>query len=311
MLEKLSVTHEPNDTDFKKRTLATLFLYGRLSFTDLLHHIDLTPYQLRHSLAVLVQEHFVFWYKPDEGAETQYEADPLVCYSLIRLGKHESIVDDRFGALASKIVAQLLQLGHAKVGELVLICKDQSCEAPKGLPNGHQESSPPILCNGKTAEPMEDEAIPRASSAEAVYKTLSDLLSYGLLVKANKFQLYPHADRRIEAENRGPPQSNIAVKMKKKEAEEYEQMMNEQLMAWKHGIDLKKEEEEEEALIPKGKKKRSLENGDSNPEPKRAKLCNGNHNSGDRQLSVRLSAGLAWPMASKRLITPRMISFCA
>ncbi len=54
------------------------------------------------------------------------------------------------------------------------------------------------------------------------------------------------------------------MKMKKKEAQEYEQMINEQLMAWKHGIDPKEEEEAEEVPIRKGNKKRYLENGTSN-----------------------------------------------
>ena len=274
---------EEEEADFEKRTLGVLFLYGRLSFNSLLYHTGFTNSQLRHSLAVLVQEHFVFWYTSAEEGLTSYEADLLGCYSLVRSGKCVRVAEERFGNLAGTLVNHILQLGHGRVGDLVQAWKGFKTQVPNGALNGHSDDHQPAFCNGSSSKISGTQTTHIPASVASIHGTLSDLLSSGLLSIINEFHFYTDADKRTEAEKRAKQRSKIEGKMKKEEAEAYERGIAAQLLAWKYGT----EGEREEIVNLKGGRKRLLENGVSDKDGKRPRLASDSKISNEGYLNVR------------------------
>lgn len=234
----------------------------------MLHHTHCTPSQLRHSLAVLVQEHFIFWYTLPENDLTFYEADQSRCYSLVRSGKYVRIAEEHFGTLAGKIVGHIIQLGHGRVGDIVQACAGMETQAPNGALNGHLDNHEPSVCNGLKSKSSNNRAIHISPPAERIHSILSDLYRSGLISTTSEFYFYSDADKRYEAEQRTSQRSKIDGKMTKDEAQAFERAIAAQLDAWKHGT----EGATEQTKNFNGKRKRSLENGDTARDGKRPRL---------------------------------------
>lgn len=269
-------------TDSLKQTLEALFLYGRLPFNTLLHHTHCTPSQLRHSLAVLVQEHFIFWYTSPDNDLTFYEADQSRCYSLVRSGKYVRITEEHFGTLAGKIMGHIIQLEHGRVGDIVQACTGMETQTPQGGPNGHLNFHDPSGCNGFKPKSSNNQAIQVSSPAERIHSALSDLHRSGLVLTTNEYYFYSDADKRHEAEQRISQKSKIDGKMSKEEAKEFERAIAAQLEAWKYGTELASEQ----IKNLNGKRKRSLENGDTARDSKRPRLSGGAQVSNANHLNV-------------------------
>lgn len=266
----------------EKRTLGALFLYGRLSFNALVHHTGLTPFQLRHSLAILIQENFAFWYTSNEDDLTSYEANALGCYNLIRSGKYVYNAEERFGSLAGAIISETIQSGHTTVGELVLALIDSKHHARNVNQAEQPSGAKQVICNGSTSYGYHDEAA--HASSGLIHQTISILVSSGLLSITNEFYFYTDADRRIEAEARAGERSKID-KMSKESAEIYEQTIAAQLAAWRYGS--KEEQVETAGLNINGK--RPLESGLSERRNKQTKLDDNDHHiSNNGYLNVSL-----------------------
>jgi len=240
------------------------------------------PSQLRHSLAVLVQEHFVYWYTSPENDLTFYEADQHRCYSLVRSGKYVRISEEHFGTLAGKIVGHIIQLGHGRVGDIVQACTGMEKQNPNGALNGHSDIHEPPVCNGSRLKSTKNQAIYVSSPAERIHGILSDLHRSGLVSTTNEFYFYSDADKRYEAEQRTGQRSKIDGKMTKDEAINFERAIATQLEAWKHGID----GATEGTKNINGKRKRSLENEDTDRDGKRPRLNGETQVSGAGNLNV-------------------------
>jgi len=254
----------------------------------LLYQTHSTPSQLRHSLAVLVQEHFIFWYTSPENDLTFYEADHSRCYNLVRSGKYVRIAEERFGTLAGEIVGYIIQIGHGRVGDLVQACTEMETQAPNGAPNGHPDMHEPPMCNGSRLKSSNSQATHISSPAERIHSILSDLLRSGLVSTTNEFYFYSDADKRFEAEQRATQRSKIDGKMTKDEAKDFERAIAAQLEAWKHGVD----GATGEAKNINGKRKRSLDNGDTDRDGKRLRLTGEIRVSSAGSLNVSSVAGL-------------------
>lgn len=92
-------------------------------------HTGLTSRQLRHGLAVLIQQNLVFHDVDPDTDFTHYEANQSAAYGLIRAGKIIEIVEARHGATAKDVVQNLFLLGHTQISDLV--------EAYESKPNHH------------------------------------------------------------------------------------------------------------------------------------------------------------------------------
>jgi DNA-directed RNA polymerase III subunit RPC3 len=91
---------------------------GRSTSAQLAQRTGLTPRQLRHGLAVLLQHSLVF-YLVEESRLAVYEANADAAYSLVRSGKILEMVEARYGLAAKDVVQSLLALGHTRVADLV------------------------------------------------------------------------------------------------------------------------------------------------------------------------------------------------
>jgi DNA-directed RNA polymerase III subunit RPC3 len=97
----------------------TLALWGRVNLQTLVAHSLLSARHAKYALSVLIQQHLVL-HSSAAGSDPQtfYEVDWNGAYNLMRSGKIINIVQMRFGEAAAQLVSNLLQLGHARVGDL-------------------------------------------------------------------------------------------------------------------------------------------------------------------------------------------------
>lgn len=178
------------------------------------------------------------------------------------------IAEEHFGTLAGKIVGHIIQLGHGRVGDIVQACAGMETQAPNGALNGHLDNHEPSVCNGLKSKSSNNRAIHISPPAERIHSILSDLYRSGLISTTSEFYFYSDADKRYEAEQRTSQRSKIDGKMTKDEAQAFERAIAAQLDAWKHGT----EGATEQTKNFNGKRKRSLENGDTARDGKRPRL---------------------------------------
>lgn len=103
----------------------TLLSKGRSNLPQLAQYTAMTPRQLRHGIAVLIQHNLLF-YHIDSGADFAfYEANIAHAYNLIRTGKILEMVDTSFGAPAKDVVQSLLLSGQTRVSDLIAAYQDK------------------------------------------------------------------------------------------------------------------------------------------------------------------------------------------
>ena len=175
------------------RVFSTLLRVGRLQLSLLVHRTGLSSRQIKHSLAVLIQQHLVYHYRPPDGDATFYEADWKSAYALVRPGKIISLVEERFGTAAGGVVANFLLLGHARVDDLAAAynlytgrvdgasCEDAPLTNAKGL-NGVRKAK----ASGLTLK--------------SLHTTIYTLLQAGILAQVHPTHFRSTADNRYEAE---------------------------------------------------------------------------------------------------------------
>jgi len=200
---------------------------GRLTIPSILHHTSLPSRQIKHALAVLIQQHLAFWYTVNEGT-TYYEANWTGAYTLVRSGKLTKAVEDRLGPAAAEILTSLLLSGHARVADL-----EQAYSAPSHA--GSIESSNPkgvsngVLANGKSKHPPNGH--PPAS--ESFQSALTALVRAGLLTTVHKSHFRSEADNKAEAEMLIKSWDKFRGDLKGPQKAEYADAVAKQLLAWR------------------------------------------------------------------------------
>ncbi|KAI1325641.1 RNA polymerase III subunit RPC82 [Xylariaceae sp. FL0255] len=102
------------------RIIAALLARGRSNVRELTLHTSLTYHQVRHGLALAIQHNLVLYHIADKELEiARYEANPLTCYHLVRVGKILDLIDRNYGPLAKQLVDHLLTLGNVEIAGLV------------------------------------------------------------------------------------------------------------------------------------------------------------------------------------------------
>lgn len=103
-----------------QRIFSALVTKGRSSLAQLVHHTALTPRQLRHGLAVLLQHNLLFFYVDATAKTAFYEANADHAYNLIRTGKILEMVETSFGPPAKDVMQNLLSLGQTRISDLTV-----------------------------------------------------------------------------------------------------------------------------------------------------------------------------------------------
>ena len=216
-------------------------------------------------MAVLIQQHLVYWFSSSEDHATVYEANLANAYALVRSGKYIKVVEDRYGDVAGGVISNLLLLGHVRVGDLTqayVPSKDS-----KGHLNGSYTFPDSALSNGSTTKQVES-LNGHGPTADSLHQTLYDLLQAGLVSAVNESHFRSLVDNRTEAEKEVPFQDRYAGKLKKEHEAEREQAVLNKLDDWKYGT---KQEREQLAALRKGRK-RPFGNHEDAPGAKRQRL---------------------------------------
>lgn len=115
-----------------------LFSKGRSPIAGLITSTGLDPRQVRHGLAVLVQQGLAYTTPDSENKRAMYEANPDGCYNIMRAGKIVEMVGTEYGPAEQEVVQTIMQLGHAKVSDLAQAFASRDGAATNGkLTNGH------------------------------------------------------------------------------------------------------------------------------------------------------------------------------
>ena len=204
---------------------------GRLTIPSILHHTSLPPRQIKHALAVLLQQHLAFWYTVHEGT-TYYEANWTGAYALVRSGKLTKAVEDRHGPVAAEILTNLLLSGHARVADLEQAHGSPSHAVsfepgnPKATPNGE-------LPNGKSRHPPNG----HAPASESFQSALTALVRAGLLTAVHESHFRSEADNRAEAETLVKSLDRFRGDLKGSQKAEYAEAVTKQLVHWRFAND--------------------------------------------------------------------------
>lgn len=242
--------------------------HGRLPFRILLRHSRLSPRQLRHSLAVLIQQHLTLWHTSDDDVTT-YEANLTTVYALVRSGKYIKLAEDRAGEFAGQIISNLLLLGHARVGDLAkayVFTSSKDVNGGAGTSHGFRTTSPTHLSKPK-AQSYAKEGGP---TLESLHQALSDLLQARILSVVHESHFRSDADNRIEAEREVPNVDKWQSKLKKDQQLEWEKRVERKLRDWKYGT----EHDMNEIIALQRGKKRPREEPELNLNSKRQRLHN-------------------------------------
>ncbi|EME47326.1 hypothetical protein DOTSEDRAFT_69302 [Dothistroma septosporum NZE10] len=179
------------------RVFTTLAKNGRLSRTQLQQHTRLPARQMRHALTILTQQHIIRHHTADDEL-TFYQVDWRNTYRLLRSNRIITLVDDRFGEGAGKIVSNLLQLGHARVGDLAQAFDLEPSKRGGGVQHCTEHVNGEARVNGVNNRLMVQHV--KITTVAQFHGTIRKLLQTGFLIKFAPRMYKPSADLQAELE---------------------------------------------------------------------------------------------------------------
>jgi DNA-directed RNA polymerase III subunit RPC3 len=178
----------------------------------------------------------ILLHQTTDDEQTFYQIDWRSTYSLIRSSRIHCLVEERHGIRAGKVIAFLLQLGHARVQDLAEAFDLLSQSEVRGIASdkGTQPND-----NGK-------DVAGKITTIGQLHATIRKLLAAGLVVKVNSQAYTPSADVQAEIEEMvisaqfpdrkigGPKKQREfrmavnSMKRKRREAEDYSEQRDTQ-----------------------------------------------------------------------------------
>lgn len=213
---------------------------------------------------MLIQQHLVLWYDPDDSNRAFYEADLANAYALARSGKYIQLIKDQLDGFSSDVISNIILLGHVSVGDLTRTYFP---------PSGGQGPLYGIITSDNHLRPNDNEvaAADHATkedvhTVDELHSTISSFLSSGLLRLLHESYLRPAADNIAEAEHIVP--RDPSHRLKKDEQVAWEVAVKNKLEDWRYGS------KSETRLLPQPQKgtKRGLDDTESIPRGKKAKF---------------------------------------
>ncbi|KAL8853305.1 MAG: hypothetical protein Q9221_001781 [Calogaya cf. arnoldii] len=259
---------------------------GRLSFSGLVQHTQFSPIEVKHSLAVLIQQQLVSWYDPDNLGQAFYEANLENSYLLARSGKYVQLLKDRCGDFVGDLISNVIILGHVRIGDLTRTYFPSTAErgplsdfvASDRLPQpGDENLTEPNGDIGKVVH-----------TADELHSTISDFLGAGLLCLVHESYFRTAADNVAEAEHVVPRDGSI--KSKKQQDANWELDVQQKLEDWRYGskADIK-------ALAQNLQHKKRTFDGDHDElSTKKRKLVGSRAKGSDRTASDQASTSSGW-----------------
>ncbi|KAK5118587.1 hypothetical protein LTR85_008052 [Meristemomyces frigidus] len=185
--------------ELSAQIFATLAEHGRLTVHTLAEHAKIPLRRVRTGLTNLMEEQLVLHFAAEEGAPTFYSVNWRNAYNLARHTNIAELVNDRHGEHAADMVGNILQLGHARVGDLA--------DAYDLQPASKRDSGIDTTADHMTEEGLVN-GIAKTSSAKAshdmstseFHSTLRALLRSGVLVKVGTRAYMPPSDLQEQIE---------------------------------------------------------------------------------------------------------------
>lgn len=189
---------------------------------------DLSARDLKHGLAVLIQQNLVLHYTTED--EIFYEPHWEHAYALVRSGKIVKMVEDRFGESAGGLVSNLLLLGHAKISDLADAYGVSTKTGAVDLESLHVNGNG--IANGDDASTGVEKGQNHVKSLEDLHKLLRQLLDAGFVTPVRRRHFHPTSDLRNEAE-RIVKHTLFGGQVKGKQVVELEAEVNKLLKRWR------------------------------------------------------------------------------
>jgi DNA-directed RNA polymerase III subunit RPC3 len=260
---------------------------GRLTTRLLQEHTQLNRRQLRHGLALLIQQNLVYHFFDVDTEETMYEANQAAAYALIRSGKFMEVAEGKYGSTGLDAVHSLLLLGQAKVSDLVDTCverehkRKQKKHKHNGGANGGANDSGVV--NGMNGDSE------NYGYTENLESTLFQLLQAGYVEPVTRRLFRSPTDTRNEIEKNILKEKYDGSTKGTKQKDELKHIVRNQMQALRA---------EDINLQPVGKKRLLNGHGNGsgkNGHSKRRKFSHDDHaingNRGYEYTSVRLEVG--------------------
>ena len=187
----------------------------------------------RYALSVLIQQHLIFWHTSSLDEQTNYEANLLAAYNLMRIGKDVQMVESRFGPLEGQIVSKVIQLGHVKVSDLVHGCDLVDTEA---VSQKHPLKTTSSARSTKTA-PSSDATPPiePSHSPSELRQRIGSLLQYGLLSLVHESHFWSDADIETEVDKVVPEIEAFKARTQKEKRAMRDVKLSDKRLEWKYG----------------------------------------------------------------------------
>ena len=190
-------------------------IYGRQHLSHTVHHTGLVPSEVRHGLAILIQQRIVFWSLVDDVAF--YEADWLAAYSLLRSGKFAVATRKRIGQQGEAILSRCLLGGCIRASELEHT--DINSNSKQGAVNA---------ANGLSTESADSQR----ESCAAVYNLLDN--SIFIITNLSHFR-FPEKNRVLVEKEVRKNNPHWKDKVKNIEKAQFQQAIVDGLDEWKYG----------------------------------------------------------------------------
>ena len=233
MHKKSSCLHKQRPLTSLQAVYRALVSYGRADIATIRSSTGLIPRQIKKALSVLVQHNLVFWHTLSQGRPAFYEVNPAATYDLIRAGKYVQITEDRFGALAGEVVANLSSIGYSRIKDLFETCRTKS--GTKSLENDVSKIQSASKSADSTYMEYSNEKHDNAPSAQELYRVLGDLLEFGVFSHVHESHLRSQADNDAELERIIPPVEAYKAQNKRKAVALRERKKKEKWLEWKFG----------------------------------------------------------------------------
>ncbi|KAI5302130.1 RNA polymerase III subunit C82, partial [Ascosphaera pollenicola] len=198
-----------------------LFNHGRQPIPRIVRGTRLTGKQVRHGLAVLVQQHLVYHTTTLDDGNTYYEANWKNAYYLVRSGRALQLVRERLGEYAMRVMETLLYLGHAKISyletveELMVMPPKEGSRKKRKLGNtGDGEDELEVEGIDGDAEGEDDH-----DSVAPLHPTLQALASHGFILRVRDAHFQSPGDLRDSAEQSLRARSDIRALRGKRQEE--------------------------------------------------------------------------------------------
>ncbi|KAL8892127.1 MAG: hypothetical protein Q9215_000884 [Flavoplaca cf. flavocitrina] len=272
--------------ELPSQVFQTLAFNGRLSYSGLVHHSHFSTIEIKHSLSILIQQHLVSWYDPDNLGQAFYEANLENSYALVRSGKYIKLLKDRFGDTASGLMSDIIVLGHVRIGDLTRTYFP-SVDEREPLSEIIASNRPPQSGDKPIVRP-DDDAEKDVHTIDELHSAIGDLLGAGLLCLIHASYFRSAADNLAEAEHAVPRDGSI--KSKKQQEATWELDMQQKLEDWKYGS-----KSEIQGLTQSLQRtKRTLDGNQDGLPPKKRKIAHSRSESSHQNTTDREPVSSGW-----------------